>query len=429
MSSTPQPVENVKIPGQMLGEGETRFIARQPILDRKQKVCAYELLFRSGANITFADANSETATQSTIDLSLLLGAESFTEGLPAFINCTRESLCSGIVDSLPKELVVLEILEDVPADAETLSACRRLKRAGYRIALDDIVSTDERLALFEFADTVKVDFLLTRPEQQKAIAKRFKRRGVQLLAEKVETHEQFQAALSMGYALFQGYFFCRPMTMAARDLPAAQLGYLEILRKVYDPEVNLSAIECAVREEPSLCYRLLRYLNSAAFGVAPVHSIIDALNLLGRDQLRKWVSLVGAISLAGPRSAELIRMALVRARFCELFAEHLSLPPTDYFLTGLFSLLDAILDRPLSQIIELIPISQLCRDALTGVRNEPRFMLEVSIASARGDWELLPQLCEQAGCTELEVCRWQIEAQRWVRTMIAKKSGAIKESQ
>jgi EAL and modified HD-GYP domain-containing signal transduction protein len=122
-------------------------------------------------------------------------------------------------------------------------------------------------------------------------------------------------------------------------------------------------------------------------------------------------------------------MALVRARFCELFAEHLSLPPTDYFLTGLFSLLDAILDRPLSQIIELIPISQLCRDALTGVRNEPRFMLEVSIASARGDWELLPQLCEQAGCTELEVCRWQIEAQRWVRTMIAKKSGAIKESQ
>jgi len=429
MSLAPQSVQGTPSPVQMLTTGETRFIARQPILDRKQKVYGYELLFRSGADIAFADVSCESATRSTIDLSLLLGAESFTEGLPAFINCTRESLCSGIVGSLPKDLVVLEILEDVPADEETLRACRRLKQAGYRIALDDIVATDERLALFEFADIVKVDFLLTGPAQQEAIARRFKRRGVRLLAEKVETHEQFQAAMKMGYTLFQGYFFCRPVTMAARDLPSAHLGYLKILREVYEPEVNLSDIERAIREEPALCYRLLRYLNSAAFGIAPVRSILQALNLLGRDQLRKWVSLVGAISLAGPQSAELIRMALVRARFCEVFAEHLELPATDYFLTGLFSLLDAILDRPMAQIIDQIPVSQLCRDALAGVPNDPRAMLEVSIASARGDWHLLPQLCEQAGCTELEVCRWQIEAQRWVRTMMAKKTAAIRQTQ
>ncbi len=147
--------------------------------------------------------------------------------------------------------------------------------------------------MFEFADIVKVDFLLTGPAQQEAIARRFRRRGVRLLAEKVETHEQFQAAMKMGYTLFQGYFFCRPVTMAARDLPSAHLGYLKILREVYEPEVNLSGIERAIREEPALCYRLLRYLNSAAFGVAPVRSILQALNLLGRDQLRKWVSLVG----------------------------------------------------------------------------------------------------------------------------------------
>jgi EAL and modified HD-GYP domain-containing signal transduction protein len=202
------------------------------------------------------------------------------------------------------------------------------------------------------------------------------------------------------------------------------LGYLEILRKVFEPELDLSAIERAIREEPSLCYRLLRYLNSAAFGLSPVHSIIQALNLLGRDQLRKWVSLVGAISLAGPHSAELIRIALVRARFCEMFAEQRGLPSTDYFLTGLFSLLDAVLDRPLTQIIGQIPITQLCRDALTGVPNSLRYVLEVAIASARGEWPTLPQLCARAGCTELEVCHWQIEAQRWVRTMLANKSGA-----
>jgi EAL and modified HD-GYP domain-containing signal transduction protein len=229
----------------------------------------------------------------------------------------------------------------------------------------------------------------------------------------------------MGYTLFQGYFFCRPTTMTAKDLPSMFRGYLEILRKVYEPEMDIPAMERAIREEPSLCYRLLRYLNSAAFGLHTVHSIVHALNLLGRDQLRKWVSLVGAISLAGPRSAELIRMALVRARFCEMFAEQRGLPSTDFFLTGLFSLLDAILDRPLAQIIEHIPISELCRNALTGADNEARYALDVAIASARGDWELLPGLCGKAGCTELEVCHWQIEAQRWVRSMMATKSGAV----
>ena len=425
MSSNPQAVERTMTPPQGLTGEETRFIARQPILDCKRDVYAYELLFRSRADISFFDATLESAARSTIDLSLLLGAESFTDGLPAFINCTRESLCMEIAGTLPKDIVVLEILEDVPADEETVRQCYRLKQAGFRIALDDIVSTVDRLALLEIADIVKVDFLLTDTAQQSALARRFQKRGVQLLAEKVETHEQFQAAVKMGYTLFQGYFFCRPVTMTAKDLPSVHLGYLEILRKVFEPEIDLAAVERAIREEPSLCYRLLRYLNSAAFGISPVHSIIQALNLLGRDQLRKWVSLVGTISLAGPHSAELIRMALVRARFCEMFAELRGLASTDYFLTGLFSLLDAVLDRPLAQIIEQIPITKLCRDALTGAPNQLRCVLEVAVASARGNWDVLPQLCEKASCTELEVCRWQIEAQRWVRTMMGQKSGAI----
>jgi EAL and modified HD-GYP domain-containing signal transduction protein len=429
VSSASQSAPLPTIPAQVPSEGETRFIARQPILNCEQEVFAYELLFRSGRNITFADVVGESATRSTLDLSLLLGAESFTDGRPAFINCTRETLCSGVAGTLPRDLVVLEILEDVPADEETIDACRRLKEAGYRIALDDIVSTHDRLALFEFADIIKVDFLLTNAAQQKAISRRFRKPGVQLLAEKVETHEQFRAALEMGYTLFQGYFFCRPETMTAKDLPSMHLGYLEVLRKVYEPELDLLAIERAIREEPSLCYRLLRYLNSAAFGLRPVHSIVHALNLLGRDQLRKWVSLVGTISLAGPHSAELIRKALIRARFCEMFAEQRGLPSTDFFLTGLFSLLDAFLDRPLAQIIEKIPISKLCRDALTGVPNQARYALDVAIACARGDWEALPQLCEKAGCTEMEVCQWEIDSQRWVRTMMAIKSCAAKQVQ
>jgi EAL and modified HD-GYP domain-containing signal transduction protein len=401
--------------------GETRFIARQPILDSAQQLYGYELLFRSDATISFADIDCENAMHATLDLSLLLGAGSFTEGHLAFINCTRNALCSRVVDTLPKDSVVLEILETVPADQETLRECRRLKAAGYKIALDDIVSTTERLELFELADIIKVDFLLTDTKQQQAIARRFARRGVQLLAEKVETHEQFSAAIKMGYTLFQGYFFCRPKTMEARDLPSTHLGYLEILRLVYQREVDVPALARAIREEPSLCYRLLRYLNSAAWSVHPVNSIVHALNLLGSDEIRKWVSMLTAISMAGPRSKELIRMALIRALFCELVAEHLQLDVTDFFLTGLFSLLEAILDRPLAKIVEHIPISETCRAALTGASNRPGLALRLAVACGRGYWETIPQLCAELGCSEQDAWRWQSEAQSLVRVMLKTK--------
>jgi len=410
-------------PTQADTHGEMRFIARQPILDSAQQLYGYELLFRSGAEIAYADMDANRAASATLDISLLLGAGFFTEGHPAFINCTREALCSGLVDTLPRDLVVLEILEDVPADEETLRECHRLKAAGYTIALDDIVSTTERLSLFEVADIIKVDFLLTDREQQHAIARRFRRSRVTLLAEKVETHEQFRAATGMGYTLFQGYFFCRPQTMQARDLPSAHLGYLEILRRAYEPDVDVPELARAIREEPSLCYRLLRYLNSAAWGVHPVQSILHALNLLGRDEIRKWVSMVAAISLAGPRSKELIRLALIRARFGELVADHLQVASTEFFLTGLFSLLDAILDRPLAQIVERIPISEPCREALNGASNGPGLALRLAIASSRGHWEAIPPLCAELGCREADAWHWSTEAQDWVRAMLEKKNG------
>jgi EAL and modified HD-GYP domain-containing signal transduction protein len=355
---------------------------------------------------------------------LLLGAESFTEGRRAFINCTRSALCSGVLDTLPKDLVVLEVLEDVPADEEVVRECQRLKAAGYSIALDDIVSASDRPALVELADIIKVDFLLTDARQQAEIARGLARRGVRLLAEKVETHEQFHCAVKMGYTLFQGYFFCRPETMQAKDLPSVHLGYLKILERAYEREVDIPALARAIREEPSLCYRLLRYLNSAAFGLRPVNSIVQALNLMGRDEIRKWVSMVTAISLAGPRSKELIRTALIRARFCEQLAEHLRQPPTEFFLTGLFSLLEAILDRPLAQIVEHIPISESCRAALTGTPNRPGQALMLAIACGRGQWEEIPELCAKLECSEQDVWRWQTEAQSWVRAMLEKKSVA-----
>ncbi len=271
----PQPAAPLSAPG------EFRYMARQPILDASKELYGYELLFRADAGETVSTVSREEATHSTFDLSLLLGADSFTEGYPAFINCTRQALCSGVAYTLPRELAVIEVLEDVPADAEVLAACRALKEAGYMLALDDVVGGDDRPALLALADIVKVDFLMTSATQQRNLARQLVHTGLRLLAEKVESHEQFHTARAMGYTLFQGYFFCRPQIMQARDLPSTHLGYLEILRRAYEPELDIPALAQAIREEPALMYRLLRYLNSAAFGVGAVNSIVQALNLLG----------------------------------------------------------------------------------------------------------------------------------------------------
>ena len=394
--------------------GEFRFMARQPILNKARKLYGYELLFRSGPNNAFADLTSEGATQSVLDLSLLLGAGSFTDGYRAFINCTRAHLTSGVLRMLPKNLVVLEILEDVPADEEVLRECRKLKAEGYTIAVDDIVSAGERTELIDLADIIKVDFLLADEPQQKEIALRFARSGVQLLAEKVETHEQFQAAVKMGYTLFQGYFFCRPETLRAKALPSAHLGYLKILRQAFQNEIDYQEMAGAIRREPSLTYRLLRFMNSAGRGNYQVESIVQALGLLGTNEIRKWVSVVTAISLAGPRSQEMIRIALIRARFCEHVAEHLKVPASNFYLTGLFSLLEALLDRPLAQIVEEIPIPPACREALNGAANGPGNALKLAIAIGTGDWTEVTRYCAELKCSEKEAWQWQLEAQSYV---------------
>jgi c-di-GMP-related signal transduction protein len=396
---------------------EFRFMARQPILDKTKKLYGYELLFRSGPNHAFADLASEGATQSVLDLSLVLGAGSFTDGYRAFINCTRAHLTSGVLRMLPKNLVVLEILEDVPADEEILRECRKLKAEGYTIAVDDIVSATDRIELIHLADIIKVDFLLCDAQQQKEIAYRFARSGVQLLAEKVETHEQFQAAVKMGYSLFQGYFFCRPETLRAKALPSAHLGYLKILRQAFQTEIDIQRMASAIRKEPSLTYRLLRFMNSAGRGNYQVESIVQALSLLGTDEIRKWVSIVTAISLAGPRSKELIRTALFRARFCEQVAQHLNVPAPNFYLTGLFSLLEALLDRQLKEIVEEIPIPSVCREALNGASNGPGNALKLAMASGTGDWTEVAHICALLHCSEKDAWQWQLEAQSYVDKM------------
>lgn len=360
-SSLPKSVE-------LPGPPTLRYLARQPILDLRGDVAGYELLFRGGSAELLSAINSDRASLTTMDSSLLLGAASLTAGKRAFINCTRELLVSGFVTLLPPDLTVLEVLEDVTPDAEVLRACRKLRTQGYSLAMDDFVAAQWDSPLLELVKYVKVDLRATSRDEQRDIAHELTRHGITLLAEKVETRDDYDFVCSCGYSLFQGYYFCRPVTLATRDIPTTARTHFRLLQASQSPSLDLCGLEKLVRPEVALCYRLLRYLNSAAFGLYPIRSVRHALTLLGEREIRKWIALVTTAMLAQDKPTELVRIAMVRGHFCEAFSEPGA--EEDFFLAGLFSLLDAMLDRPMDHLVHDLPISERCRLALLGDENE-----------------------------------------------------------
>lgn len=259
-----------------------RFVARQPILNREQQVFGYELLFRDGIENFFRATDAEAAARSTLDSSLLMGFDVLCDGHRAFINCTRDLLLKDGITLLPPDQTVVEILENVEADDLIIAACERLKVAGYTIALDDYVTGDPREALATTADILKVDFERTTAQQQADLVNRYAALGRRMLAEKVETHEQFVAAQDMGFVYFQGYFFRRPEVLKAREIPTNRVNYLRMLAAVSKDELDLRELEQIIKTEASILYRLLRYLKSPIFGMRnEIHSIRHALAMLG----------------------------------------------------------------------------------------------------------------------------------------------------
>jgi len=257
-----------------------RYVARQPIFDRDEKVYGYELLFRDGIENAF-HGDSEIAARATLDNSLVMGVDVLCDGHRAFVNCTRDTLIKGLVRLLPAAPTVVEVLETVPPDPDVIAACVNLKEAGYMIALDDFVADDRREPLAEIADIIKVEMRLTTNEERMGLMKKFGNRRCRMLAEKVETYADFVRARDQGFVYFQGYFFRRPEMLAAHDIPANRLNYLRMLQEVSRPELDVPALEKLIKAEASVCYRLLRYLNSAVFSFqSEIHSVRHALSIL-----------------------------------------------------------------------------------------------------------------------------------------------------
>lgn len=404
-----------EVKAQQPDDKRLKYVARQPIFDRDEKVFGYELLFRNGLENAFS-GNQDEASRATLDRSLLIGLDVLCDGRRAFVNCTRDTLMKGLVMLLPSKMTVVEVLETVPADPDVVAACRSLKEAGYTIALDDYVANDRREPMVEIADIIKVEMQLTTEAQRTALLKRFGARRCRMLAEKIETQAEFKRARDQGFVYFQGYFFRRPEMMKTRDMPANQMNYLRMLQEVSRPDLDLDGLEKMVKSETSVCYRLLRYLNSARFGFqSEIHSVKHALSLLGERDIRRWVRLVAAVGAGEGKPSDLLLSALVRGRFGELLAPRVRHGESDLFLLGLLSVIDAMMEMPMAEVLEKIPLDQATKATLLGQASELRPVFQLMLAHESGEWGAAAELSATLHLESDDVAEEYWQAQQWAR--------------
>ncbi len=382
-----------------------RFIARQPIFDKRLRVYAYELLFRGGPQNYFQP--SKDASSSVIAGSMtLFDLQTLTGHTRAFMNADELALRLGAPRLFPPDRIVVEILETVEPSEEIVKICHELRAAGYVLALDDFVDHPKMAPLVELAQFLKVDFQLVHEDGRERIAKKYLNGHLALLAEKVETENELAEARTLGFTYFQGYFFCKPAMIQTRDIPGNKLLQLQLLKAVAAPELNYVAIEELLKREPSLLYRLLRYLNAPMLGLpAKVHSVRHALSLFGEQEFRRWVSIFAVVAMSSGKPPELVRTALTRAYFCEEFSGTAGLEErkASLFLMGLLSITDALLDQPIGEVLRSRPVTQEVKTALLGGESRFRDVYELLLALERAEWPQLSTYVERLGCGEEKI--------------------------
>ncbi len=397
------------------------FLARQPIFNRDLTVYGYELLFRQGTENFFHETDGDRATASLIsDAVHLHSLEKLAGGRRLFINFTRNALLNDLYLMLPSATTVVEVLESLELDEDLLAACLRVKKYGCLLALDDYVLDAQFDPLLSSLDILKVEFPALSQEQHSQVLESSRHYGFHLLAEKVETPEQYQLAKDLGNHYFQGYFFCKPQMLRARRLPQSQLQCMRLLQLISESELDVDRAEELIRNDVALSYNLLRYLNSPVFGQqSEVTTVRRAITVLGREPLRKWISIVALQGLSQEKPPELTTTSLIRARFSELLGRRV-LPSelaAECFLVGMFSLLDAMLDQSMPEITKDLSLSDAARTALQGLESPLKRIVDLSIAMERGDWAQISQLVAAISLTEEDVFQLHSESITWAMEM------------
>lgn len=360
-------------------------IARQPILDPQARVFGYQLSYDCGPG-PFEPVDA-AAARTLSEAILSIGVDPLSCGRPLFVTLTRSLLLGGAGSLLPPSSVLI-LDEQIDGDAEVVAICTELRQRGYSVAVTQFGRTAATPELLSIAQYARVDLRRTKPMDWKTVARELSGRGITPIAERVENADVAAAAIQAGFQLLQGYYFCKPTTFLAAQIPARPLAYIRLLSALNREDVSLDEVEQLVMHDLSLGVRVLRAVNSAAFGIRhEITSLRHALVLLGLAQVRKWASVWAMAGLGAGDSSGIVAMSLVRARCCEYLSEVM---PHDkgggYFLLGLCSLLDIILRRPMYLAIDDLPLPDMVREALLGRENVARTVLDTIVHYERGNW-------------------------------------------
>ncbi len=369
-------------------------MGRQPILGPNLNTIGYEVLYRNCevGEAIFTDESVATATV-LLNTYLDIGLEHVVGSHLAFLNIPKQFLLERYCEALPKDRVVLEILEHIEPIPEILEALHSLSKQGYTIALDDFVYNDRLKPFLEMADIVKVDVLGKSKEQLQQELAPLQNSRFRLLAEKVETREMYELCKTLGFFYFQGYFFFRPDIIHGRAIPSNRVALFELMGKIQDPHIPFERLVENIRNDLSLSYKVLRYVNSAYVGLPNrVDSIDHAACLVGIDRIRTWASLI-IMASDQTKAHEILVVALVRAKMCEQLGHQLgSTTPEKFFTMGLLSVMDALYDLPMQDIMKKLPLSEDILEALINGTGDMGMVLSCMKAYEEGEWMELKHL-------------------------------------
>lgn len=393
------------------------YVARQPIFDQHKRIYAYELLFRDGMANVVPDIDGDVATNRVIANSIFnIGMDVIAGGKKSFINFTRNLLVNKVPLLLSKENIVVEILEDVKAQGEVIAACREMAQKGFILALDDFEYNEQLEPLIDLADIIKFDFRISTLEEIRAYLQKLKGKDLRLLAEKVETLDEFNLALDMGFELFQGYFFCKPEIMKGKEIPSSQIAKLQIMAEINKQDFDFNELETLISRDVGISYKLLRYINSPFFAKpGKISAIKQALVYMGVSELRRFISLMTISELAEGKPHELISLSCIRGKFCELLGKEskYQLKAAELFTVGMFSLIDAIIDQPMDKVMEKLPLSEDLVTALVKKKGLLAGFLMLAIAYEQGRWQSTSKIARRLGIDEAAIPRLYREACQW----------------
>ena len=392
--------------------GDVRYVARQPILDLQGRVHGYDLLFRTAPEVILR-RDAELAMQTMLDNEVIFGLERLTNGLPAFITCTAEALTENSVLVLSPALAVLGVSANLEPGPRLVNACRDLKTRGFRLALDDFSASEKLHPLLELADYVRLECARFREAERQQLYS-VASKSVVLVAQKVVTYEDRRRACSLGFTLFQGDYFCHPVLLKKRKVPANGRSHFEMVRELYHDPINVRKVSELVRRDASLTYRLLRLVNSPVYGIyKEVRSVEAAITVMGESTFRRVMSLAVLSELNGEQPSAILQMSLARARFCELAARKLGEDSDEQYLLGMLSLLPAMLGVPMEEIVPILPLrGQIC-EALAGTANPERKLLGWLESHEHGDWESCDRFVTKYSLDSKQLAQCYIEAVSW----------------